>query len=118
MNTKNNALVGIVILVVGFGLGYLLAGGQRNSLSMEHTMTMDSMMESMMSGLDGKTGDTFDKSFIKEMIVHHQGAIAMAQRAKTNAKHSEIKTLADTIISAQTGEIVKMEGWLKAWYFE
>ena len=113
MNTKN-LLIGVLILVVGFGLGYSFK--KESNESVDHVMTIDAMMESMVSNLEGKSGDAFDEAFIREMVVHHQGAIAMAQLAKDSAKHQEIKALAEAIISAQTGEIAKMEGWLKAWY--
>jgi uncharacterized protein (DUF305 family) len=78
-------------------------------------MGMGSSMTDMMSSLDGRTGDEFDKNFLESMIVHHDGAIEMARLAKTFAKHQEIKDLADDIISAQTSEISKMESWQKSW---
>jgi uncharacterized protein (DUF305 family) len=77
---------------------------------------MASMMANMNAGLQGKTGDTFDQEFLAEMIVHHQGAIDMAKLALTNAKHQEIKDLAQAIISAQTKEINEMRQWQKSWY--
>lgn len=45
------------------------------------------------------------------MIAHHKGAIAMAKDAQQNAERSEIKTLADTIITAQEAEIAQMRQW-------
>ena len=78
-------------------------------------MGMGSSMDEMMDSLDGKTGDSFDKAFISAMIVHHQGALDMAEEAKQNAKHQEIKSLADDIIEAQTKEINQMKDWQKAW---
>jgi uncharacterized protein (DUF305 family) len=77
---------------------------------------MTSMMANMNAGLQGKTGDTFDQEFLSEMIVHHQGAIDMAKLALTNAKHPEIKNLANGIITAQTNEIAEMKAWQKTWY--
>jgi uncharacterized protein (DUF305 family) len=77
---------------------------------------MSAMMANMNAGLQGKTGDAFDQEFIAEMIVHHQGAIDMAKLALTNAKHQEIKDLANAIISAQTKEITQMKQWQKSWY--
>ena len=64
-----------------------------------------------------KTEDEFDKAFIEEMIVHHQGAIDMAQLARKNAGHDEIKSMADDIISAQTKEIDQMRQWQKDWNY-
>ena len=76
---------------------------------------MGMAMEGMMMGLEGKTGDEFDKAFIDEMIVHHQGAVDMAKLALTSAKHTEIKTLAGEIIAAQEKEIEAMTQWEKTW---
>lgn len=82
----------------------------------EHMMMDESMsMDEMINELTGKSGDEFDKAFIDEMIDHHQGAIEMANLAKTSAKHQEIKDLADDIISAQTNEIEMMRKWLQLW---
>lgn len=78
--------------------------------------SMDSTMSSMIGGLQGKTGDEFDKAFIAEMIVHHQGAVKMAEAALVNAKHQEIKDLANAIITAQNKEIQEMQAWQKEWY--
>jgi uncharacterized protein (DUF305 family) len=50
------------------------------------------------------------------MIVHHQGAVVMAQEALKNAKHQEIKDLAQNIITAQNKEIAEMQAWQVAWY--
>ena len=82
----------------------------------QHTMDMSSMMAEMNANLAGKTGDAFDQAFIEEMIVHHEGAVDMAELALTNAKHPEIKTLANAIISAQNSEIAQMKAWLSSWY--
>lgn len=87
------------------------------STKQDSAVTTGSMMSSddMMSGLQGKTGDTFDKTFISEMITHHQGAINMATLALTSSRHQEIKDLAKNIISAQTSEIAQMKMWQAQW---
>jgi uncharacterized protein (DUF305 family) len=80
------------------------------------TKTDSSMgMDAMTGNLKGKTGDDFDKACLSEMIVHHQGAIDMATLAKQNAKHEEIKKLADDIVAAQTKEISEMKQWQQQW---
>jgi uncharacterized protein (DUF305 family) len=43
------------------------------------------------------------------MIIHHYGAIYMAERALKNAERQEIKDLSRAIISAQTQEIEQMK---------
>lgn len=81
-------------------------------------MDMTFEMEEMNKGLAGKTGDDFDKAFLSSMIMHHESAIAMARPGIKNAFHPEIKTLAQAIIDAQTGEIAKMRQWQTQWGYE
>lgn len=78
----------------------------------EHRMMR---MDEMVEELKDKTGDEFDKTFVSLMIEHHEGAIDMAEEATKNAKHQEIKDLADSIIEAQTKEINQMKNWQKTW---
>lgn len=77
---------------------------------------MSSMMNDMTAGLQGKTGDAFDKEFLAEMIVHHEGAVAMAKQVLATSKRPELIKLANDIISAQTSEITMMKAWQKAWF--
>jgi len=76
---------------------------------------MDMSMNGMTSALDGKSGDDFDKAFLVMMIPHHQGAVEMAELARKNAKHDEVKALAEAIIASQTKEIDDMKNWQKSW---
>lgn len=124
MENKNNNvwILSIVFLIVGF-LGGWLVSSNNNSQTMSagtHVMPNGSQMldsmSGMMAGLDGKTGDEFDKVFLSEMIMHHEGAVLMAQSALRDAGHQEIKDMARAIISAQTSEINQMKGWQKSWY--
>lgn len=85
-----------------------------SSAMMDHGMS--NSMDSMTSGLKNKKGSDFDKAFISEMIVHHQGAIDMANLANENAEHQEIKDLAKAIIQAQTVEINQMKAWQTNWF--
>jgi uncharacterized protein (DUF305 family) len=79
-------------------------------------MDMTDTMHSMTSGLEGKTGDAFDKEFLSQMIVHHEGAVAMAQQVLAQSKRPELLKLAQDIITAQTKEISTMQEWQKAWF--
>lgn len=124
---KNFPLVAIAFVLVGVLLGsgsaYAVmnrdkASTTNDSMSgMDHgSMQMSSMdMNSMNAQLKGKTGDDFDKTFLSLMTEHHQGAIDMATQAKQSAKHPELKTMADDIISAQTREIEQMKTWKSQW---
>lgn len=127
MDTNNNSIYKVVFLVIGFIAGWLVWGRtpvvsprgvhmMPDGSMMHDDMSMADMMASMNSALAGKTGDAFDEAFLREMIVHHQGAVEMAELALTNAKHQEIKDLAKAIISAQNTEIGQMKAWQSAWY--
>ncbi|OGI79132.1 hypothetical protein A3F19_00325 [Candidatus Nomurabacteria bacterium RIFCSPHIGHO2_12_FULL_37_29] len=58
----------------------------------------------------------FDKEFIEQMIPHHQMAVVMGQMLLYSTSRSEMKQLAENIISAQTKEINQMREWYNAWY--
>lgn len=133
MENKNSVLVfSIIFLIIGVFVGWLICSNKEartaiptgthmmgsGEMMNNNGMGMNGAMDSMMVGLQGKIGDTFDKAFIEEMIMHHEGAVAMAEAALKNAKHPEIKTMANAIISAQTSEINQMKVWLKDWYGE
>lgn len=125
MQNKNTIIVGIVCLVIGSFIG-----SQFLSKSMEHTMndgskmagdmhtgmSMDSMMKDMTASLEGKSGDEFDKEFLKQMIVHHEGAVVMANQVLITSKRPELIKLANDIVSAQTKEIEMMKTWQNAWF--
>jgi uncharacterized protein (DUF305 family) len=128
MDTKliGAALVGLII----GALGTMLVTKNDNDMPIEGSHMMESgeimaddamggmygAMGDMMAGLEGKTGDAFDEAFLSEMIVHHEGAVSMAEAALRNAKHTELKQMAEAIISAQTTEIAQMKEWQKSWY--
>lgn len=54
----------------------------------------------------------YDTRWLTAMIDHHEGALRMANDALPKLEHAELKTLATTIVSAQTTEIEQMRGWL------
>ncbi len=56
-----------------------------------------------------------DITFAQSMIVHHTGAIAMADLGTTRASSTKIKDLAAQIKAAQQPEIDEMTAWLKGW---
>lgn len=80
------------------------------------------MGRGMMHGgmMGGNTADTdllknsnnFDEDFLREMIPHHQMAVMMAQMLLSGTSRSEMKQLANDIISAQEKEITQMRSWL------
>lgn len=97
--------------------GMMTMMGMRQPVTEESRTSGDSM-SGMLRNLEGKTGDVFDETFLNEMIMHHQGAVHMAHLAKTQAKHEEIKTMADAIITTQNKEINQMLEWQSMWGYQ
>jgi len=53
------------------------------------------------------TGDA-DVDFLRGMIAHHEGAIAMAKIAVEHGEAADVQSLAREIIAAQEAEIIRM----------
>ena len=111
----NKQVVGGLFVGLILGIG---AGAGAALLIKDDTQSKQPLPSMSSSQLVGLSGDNFDKKFIENMIVHHEGAIEMAQQARLNAKHDEIKQMAEAIISAQSDEINKMKDWQKQWGYE
>ena len=56
-----------------------------------------------------------DTEFAQMMIIHHQGAIEMAELAVEQATTEEVRALGQRIAAAQGPEIDLMSGWLDTW---
>src|SRR3990167_4236148 len=106
---KEPLLYGIIGLLAGIVLTSFFAAYAVNN---NHwgMMNMMGMSNSRMMG------SNMDRSFIEQMIPHHESAIAMAKLAQQKSTHTEIKTLADNVIISQTSEINTMKQWYKDWY--
>lgn len=72
---------------------------------------MAAEMQKMAMGIE-LTGDP-DIDFARSMIVHHEGAIAMAETLLEQGKDPELRALAEDVIEAQQGEIEFLSGWLE-----
>ena len=78
--------------------------------------TAASGMGGMDHGTMAAADAPYDAAFIDGMIMHHDGAIMMANQALEQGERPEIKDVANAIISAQETEIGQMKDWRTAWY--
>ncbi|NAZ85904.1 DUF305 domain-containing protein [Kineococcus indalonis] len=56
-----------------------------------------------------------DVAFAQQMVVHHRGAVDMADTAVARATSAQVRDLAASISAAQGPEIEEMTSWLDAW---
>ena len=75
-------------------------------------------MGGMMGGVGGMgpgmmNGTTFDRTFLQNMIVHHQGAIDMSQTELAQGSNPDTRQLAQKIINTQQAEIKEMQTLLQ-----
>ena len=91
------------------GAGGNGAGEEKNGMGgMDHSK-MGRSSGGMASGMLMEDGRYSDRRFIDAMVPHHQGAVEMAEVAKENAEHEEVKRLAEDIVSTQEAEIEELK---------
>ncbi len=59
----------------------------------------------MMRDLSVLSGAALDKVFLEDMVMHHKGAVMMAESVQPYIEHKEITDLSKTIVETQTEEI-------------
>lgn len=139
MEHKNKIIViGLLALIVGLLLGYFFGINtmpHRGSLGSESLYqeqemeghmyedeiidndgAMQHAMDEMMLGFRGLEGEAYEEMFLREMIVHHIGAITMAEELLEHTDRPELRELAHTIIATQSSEVEMMRGWLEEWF--
>ncbi len=78
------------------------------------TMSMPGMMsDADMQQLTAASGTEFDRLFLQQMIVHHQGALEMADTELAQGSNTAALALAQSIKTSQTAEITEMQQMLQ-----
>lgn len=79
-------------------MGHGDSGGDMSGMMTEEDMTM----------LEGAQGADFDRAFLEMMVVHHEGAVEMAETEVADGENPDAIEMAETIISTQEAEIAEM----------
>lgn len=79
--------------------------------------SMGGSMDGMMSAEDLTALENADPAvagrlFLEQMIMHHEGAVDMAQMALTDGQNPEVLALAQQVVDDQTAEITEMQDLL------
>ncbi len=127
-----NLRIGTITLAIGLAIGggastFLRPPAAASGANAMGGMTMKSaptgdaemnaVMARMMASMShAKLTGNQDRDFMIMMIPHHQSAVDMAKIELRRGTRPELKALARDVIASQDREIVRMRGWLDAWY--
>ncbi len=86
------------------GMGEMMKNTPANPYA-EVGMAMHHKM--MVVGVDAS------ETWIRQMIEHHRGAIAMSKIAVTQAADKEVRSMAQKVVTMQEKEVASLQSWLK-----
>lgn len=99
--------------------GWLSSWGETTvTASMGAGHAMSGMGDGMMSAADmaalkDASGSTASSLFLRQMIQHHRGAVAMAKTEQAAGRDPRAVALADSIVTSQTAQVADMQQLLK-----
>ncbi|MFD5103468.1 DUF305 domain-containing protein [Streptomyces albidochromogenes] len=67
-----------------------------------------------MDELEKSSGEAFDTAFLRMMVEHHEGAVAMAGTERSEGAHRPARDMAGDIVTSQSAEIRRMKALLGA----
>jgi uncharacterized protein (DUF305 family) len=95
-------------------MGHMMMGHGDQTFDNDLPGMMDADQMRRMSQMMGG-GLAFDSMWVRMMILHHQGAVQMAEDELANGQDPDVLALAQNIKTAQTAEIEEMRQMLAGW---
>jgi uncharacterized protein (DUF305 family) len=80
----------------------------------DHSSMMGMLSDDQLDALAALSGVEFDQMWLEFMIMHHEGAVVMAEAVLADGVDEEVRALATAIITAQQTEISEMRALLNA----
>lgn len=127
--SKNTILTVAVLLLGGFSIFQFTQKNTTNSTSSSSSSSSSSSksVDNMMNMNGGMNGDSMmamnmgesvkdDKSFLEEMIPHHQEAVDTSIKILNSTSDPELKVFVQKVITDQNKEINEMKTWHKDWF--
>lgn len=65
---------------------------------------------------DRRSDEPVEQHFLERMVAHHEEAISLAEVALTRARHEELRSLAQSIVTTQSAEVELMKSWFREWF--
>lgn len=94
---------------IGAMKGWLKShGGAKKHAGHDHGTMPGMATEGQLKQLRAAKGKTFDELFLKLMITHHNGAVAMATDVLSDGNNIQVEEMANDVIAQQTTEITRM----------
>ena len=122
LNGAIHLLFAAAVALTILGIGLLRAGARSETLADGSQSAADQDWSELIASMDKmhvamgaiKRSGNSDVDFVRLMLPHHQGAIDMAKVQLLYGKDSQMRRLAQEIITDQQLEIELMQRWLKA----
>jgi len=104
---------GLVLLILGFVLGIFVSYGYSVTQNKNETSsTINPHANHMINGMpsmNSMLASYSDLEYLRLMIIHHQDALDMAQKALMNSTNDFVRELSQNIIKSQSNEINQMK---------
>ncbi|MDI2126068.1 DUF305 domain-containing protein [Yinghuangia seranimata] len=84
-------------------------GGHAGMPGMDHGGGDGMMSDADMAAFKAASGKELDRTFLRMMIVHHNGAIAMAQDELAKGVNADARKLAEAVRTSQSAEVAQMQ---------